>query len=390
MSKIDELIRELCPQGVPYKPLGELALNRDSERKPVTKSGRSAGEYPYFGANGIQDYVAAYIFDGTFLLIGEDGSVANADGSPVLNWAEGKIWVNNHAHVLEELPGGPLLRYLYFYLATIDVSGFVTGGTQKKINQANLNRILVPNPPLEVQKKIVSILDKFAQLEAELEAELEARRKQLEYLSNSEIERALAEPGTRAVALSEVADVFDGVHATPAYTDSGIRFVSVEDIENLYDSRKFISEEDFSKFRKSPEIGDLLMTRIGSIGTCAVVDRDELLAYYVSLALIKPKPGIVNSEYLKILFESPIGIAALRTKSLTHAVPIKINLGDLRSLVIPVPSVSTQDKLVQKILPAQQLVKDLTIGLPAEIAARRKQYEYYRNKLLTFKELEAA
>ncbi len=181
-------IRSLCPSGIQVHPLGDLVINRDSERKPVTRGLRQAGNYPYYGANGIQDYVDSYLFEGTFLLIGEDGSVMRMDGTPVLNWASGQIWVNNHAHVLQESAKGPSLRFLYFFLSTVDVSNFVTGGTQKKINQGNLNKIPVPVPPLEIQAEIVSILDKLDALVNDitigLPAEIAARRKQYEYYRN--------------------------------------------------------------------------------------------------------------------------------------------------------------------------------------------------------------
>jgi type I restriction enzyme S subunit len=84
VSNVFALIAELCPQGVEFKKLGEVVSNLDSQRRPVTRSARKAGEYPYYGANGVQDFVDAYLFDGTFLLLGEDGSVVNRDGSPVL------------------------------------------------------------------------------------------------------------------------------------------------------------------------------------------------------------------------------------------------------------------------------------------------------------------
>ena len=104
MSRLEQLIAELCPGGVEFSSLGIVCEILDNQRKPITKKNRKAGVYPYYGANGIQDYVDNYIFDGTFLLMGEDGSVINKDNSPVLTWATGKIWVNNHAHVLRETP----------------------------------------------------------------------------------------------------------------------------------------------------------------------------------------------------------------------------------------------------------------------------------------------
>ena len=180
---VEKLLANICPDGVEYNDLGEVIDILDSQRKPVTKSDRKPGPYPYYGANGIQDYVAGYIFDGIYLLLGEDGSVINPDGSPILTWATGKIWVNNHAHVLSEKNNGALLRYLYYYLQTVDVSKVVRG-IPPKINQENLRKIRVALPALEVQEQIVSILDRFDTLVNELKsglpAEIALRRKQYE------------------------------------------------------------------------------------------------------------------------------------------------------------------------------------------------------------------
>ena len=160
--------------------IGEICEILDNQRKPVAKDKRKSGIYPYYGANGIQDYVDNYIFDGTFLLIGEDGSVINKDNSPVVNWAVGKIWVNNHAHILKEKPGVANLRYIYYLLQTIDVSDIVAG-TPPKINQQNLRNIKLQIPPLHTQLKVVEILDKFTELQTELQTELKLRKKQYEY-----------------------------------------------------------------------------------------------------------------------------------------------------------------------------------------------------------------
>lgn len=102
MTKLEQLIKELCPDGVKYKALGDVVEILDSQRKPVTKKIANQGFTHTMGQMGIQDYVNDYIFDGTFLLMGEDGSVINKDNTPVLTWATGKIWVNNHAHIMSE------------------------------------------------------------------------------------------------------------------------------------------------------------------------------------------------------------------------------------------------------------------------------------------------
>ena len=127
MSKLDDMIEKLCPEGVEFVKLGDVTNNLDRYRKPVTKKDRKSGIFPYYGANGIQDYVNEFIFEGTFLLVGEDGSVMNKDYSPILTWAEGKIWVNNHAHVLSEKSEIALLRYVYFAMQKVDISSVVRG-----------------------------------------------------------------------------------------------------------------------------------------------------------------------------------------------------------------------------------------------------------------------
>ena len=190
--------------------------------------------------------------------------------------------------------------------------------------------------------------------------------------------------------MGEVSQIFDGTHQTPDYTESGVPFVSVENIGALYLTKKCISARDFDVLYKAkPRAGDLFMTRIGTIGACAVVDRDDPLAYYVTLALIRPNPAEVSARYLKYAIESSAGAKELRKKTLVNAVPIKVNLGDIGKIQFPSPSLAEQERIVATLDAFDALVNDLSIGLPAELAARRKQYEYYRDRLLNFKEAAA-
>ncbi|WP_273405522.1 restriction endonuclease subunit S, partial [Clostridium sp. AF02-29] len=179
MNRVNELIKEYCPDGVEIHCLEDCCNLLDKKRKPITKAFREAGEYPYYGANGIQDYVANYIFDGTFVLVGEDGSVITKSGTPVVTWAEGKIWVNNHAHIIKE-KDGVMLRYLYHYLQTIDVTSLIHGNIPK-LTGGDFKALEIAVPPLEVQREIVHILDSFTLLTAELTAELTARKKQYDF-----------------------------------------------------------------------------------------------------------------------------------------------------------------------------------------------------------------
>lgn len=146
--------------------------------------------------------------------------------------------------------------------------------------------------------------------------------------------------------LNDVADVYDGTHQTPKYTKSGIKFVSVEDIQNLASSEKYISEEAYALYKHKPNKGDVLMTRIGSIGKCAIVSDDAPLAYYVSLALIKPDFSQISSTYLKYYLESAEGQSELRARSLLKAFPMKINLGEIGKIKIVLPSLADQEKFV--------------------------------------------
>ena len=186
--------------------------------------------------------------------------------------------------------------------------------------------------------------------------------------------------------LNEIAEIYDGTHQTPKYIDSGIDFISVENIKDIYNSKKYISIDDYNKYKIKPKLNDIFMTRIGTIGKCTVFNKQKDLAYYVSLALIRPNNNIVDSYYLKYLIESIIGIKELRKRTLVNAVPIKINKDDIGKLVLPIPPLEEQKRIVNILDRFDKLCNNISEGLPAEIEARQKQYEYYREKLLTFKE----
>ena len=252
----------------------------------------------------------------------------------------------------------------------------------------------VPLPPLSIQSEIVHILDSFTLLTAELTAELTARQKQYafyrDYLldfSNEDVTKKIPDidcSQVKTLRLDEVAQIYDGTHQTPNYKDSGIPFISVENIKDIYGSKKYISEEDFNKYKIKPQINDVFMTRIGSIGDCAILDKQADLAYYVSLALIRPNTDIVISKYLKYVIESRFGRKELRKRTLVNAVPIKINKNDIGKIELPLPPLSVQENIVKILDRFDKLNNDMSDGLPAEIEARKKQYEYYRDTLLSF------
>lgn len=160
-------------QGWEIKKLGEVCEILDHLRVPITKKDRREGCYPYYGASGIQDYVDSYIFDGRYLLVGEDGAKwgANDKSAYII---EGKSWVNNHAHILKinECLSDKLVEY---YLVAKDLQEFITGAIVPKLTQQALRNIPIPVPPLPVQEQIVSELDLLSGI-------IEKKREQLKEL----------------------------------------------------------------------------------------------------------------------------------------------------------------------------------------------------------------
>lgn len=144
------------------KKVSEISENLDSKRIPITKNVRKTGQYPYYGASGIVDYVEDYIFDGKFLLVSEDGANLLARTYPIAFIAEGKFWVNNHAHILS-FKDEITMKFVELFFSNLDISPYVTGMAQPKFNQASLNNIEIPLPPLPEQKRIVKELDTLSE-----------------------------------------------------------------------------------------------------------------------------------------------------------------------------------------------------------------------------------
>lgn len=385
MNKLKELINKLCPKGVEYKKLEDCCNILDNERKPVTKSARIKGEYPYYGANGIQDYVSDYIFDGTFVLVGEDGSVINKNGNPVVTWAEGKIWVNNHAHVIKEKEN-VLLRYLYYYIQTINVSVLIHGNIPK-LNQGDFRNLRIAVPPLEVQCEIVHILDDFTLLSAELSAELKARQKQYEFYRKE----LLNNKNTKLYQLKDIIKKSCS-GGTPLkskldyYKNGTIPWLRTQDVRfnEIYEATSFITEiavqETSAKW--IPENCVIVAISGASAGRCAInkfrtTTNQHCLNIEIdnSKALYKYVFYCVCSKYDELI-------------SMKQGARGDLNASKILSLKIPMPSIDEQEKIVNVLERFDKLCNDISEGLPAEIEARQKQYEYYRDKLLTFKELK--
>jgi type I restriction enzyme S subunit len=161
--------------------VGELTINHDAKRIPVKEADRKSGEYPYYGASGIVDWVDQYIFDGEFLLVAEDGENLRSRKTPVAFMAKGKFWVNNHAHIIQGNEKADT-RFLSYLLEGRDISGYLTGSTIPKLSQGSLNAIELEVPEVGEQKAIANILgtlDDKIELNRKTNETLEAMAKAL-------------------------------------------------------------------------------------------------------------------------------------------------------------------------------------------------------------------
>ena len=172
--------------------LDKISTNLDSKRIPITKNVRTSGEYPYYGASGIVDYVADYIFDGDNLLVSEDGANLLARSTPIAFSVSGKYWVNNHAHILH-FENMATRRFVEFYLDNIKLDEYITGAAQPKLNQKALNSIPIPIPKsLDDQAKIVARVESLHEETQRLARLYERKLAALEALKKSLLHQAFS------------------------------------------------------------------------------------------------------------------------------------------------------------------------------------------------------
>lgn len=376
-SHIEKLIHNLCPNGVEYKELGELCIILDSKRKPVSKGLRSKGIYPYYGANGILDYVGDYIFDGTYLLLGEDGSVINEDKSPVLHWAVGKIWVNNHAHVLEEREDVAKLRYLFYVLQTIDVSDIVRG-TPPKINQQNLRGIQLPLPPMPVQEEIVRILDAFANLIENIDTEIKERERQLDCALN-----ALFDCNIPTKTLGEIGGFYRGNGLQKKdFVERGIGCIHYGQIYTKFstsakETLTYVPEQLAKKLLKV-HTGNLIIACTGE----NIEDLCKSVVWMGKEDIVIGGHSVVfrhtqDPLYIAYYFQSPL-FAKQKVKYIIGAKVSDIKAENIAKINIPLPPLAEQRAIAEKL----DTIEAFIANLKEERALRQQQYEYYREYLI--------
>ena len=374
MKYIDKLL-----QGaeVEWTTLGDTRFIEiaNNNRKPVKSSNRTIGNIPYYGANNIQDYVNGYTHNGTYILVAEDGTASVENYS--IQWAVGKFWANNHVHVLRGV-GFIESRFIFHYLRTVNFIPFLTGGERAKLTKRKLQEIpipiLCPNNPtksLEIQRKLVEILDKFTELEAELEAELDCRKRQYEYYRNKLLSfDMLNEGGGKRLnnvtikMLGEIVNIKNGKDwkhlkegSIPIYGSGGIM--------------GYVDKASYNE----PSV---LIPRKGSINNLFYVDKpfwnvDTIFYTVIDKEQILPK--------FLFYFLCNYNIGQLSTNSTRPSLTQSI----LAKIKIPIPPLSEQQRIVSFLDKFDTLTSSISEGLPKEIELSRKQYEYYREQLLSFR-----
>ncbi len=325
----------------------------DSKRKPITKSLRTSGEYPYYGATGIIDYVDNYLFDERLLLVGEDGAKWGA-GEMSAFIIEGKTWVNNHAHVLRVLKDKIIDSYLMYVLNHIDLTAYITGVTVPKLNQEKLKSIEIPLPPIEEQKKIVEELDRYQRI-------IDGARMVIDNWK-PEIEIGKV---TKYVKLREIANVTSSKRIYQSeYVPRGVPFYRSKEIIELSKGKSistelFISQEKFDDLKSKfgcPQKGDILITAVGSIGDVYVVDLEtEFYFKDGNILWLKEVKDSVNPFYLAFVLES---IIKKDINKLAAGVAYKaMTIEKLKEVEIPMVSMEKQLEIVELIKNGKNLIK---------------------------------
>lgn len=346
----------------------------DSMRVPITASNRKKGPYPYYGANGVQDYVADYIFDDELVLLAEDGGNFGSKEKPIAYRVSGKCWINNHAHVLKP-KAGLNVDYLCYSLMFYNTDGLVNGATRQKLTQAIMRKMLIPERNMNEQLIIVEELNKITKILLMRKTELQT----LDNLIKARFVEMFGEPvnnpkGWEMVALGKRCEIITGntpSRAEPENYGEFIEWIKSDNINTpntfLTEAQEYLSEIGFQKCR-FVEAGSLLMTciagSINCIGNVAVTDRR--VAFNQQINAIVPKEDEVFYLYWLMILSKP----AIHS-TINMALKGILSKGQLSEIVFPFPPATLQKQfaafvtqtskskaVVQKALDETQLLFD--------------------------------
>ncbi|SDK49631.1 type I restriction enzyme, S subunit [Pseudomonas delhiensis] len=346
---------DIFPERWDVVPLGEAVTFLDNMRRPVTASDRVAGPYPYYGANGIQGTIDGFIFDEPLLLLAEDGGNFGNPDRDIAYIADGRYWVNNHAHVIR--PKASLdLRFLYRVLQRYDVTPFIKGATRAKLTKGDASLIPIPLPPLPEQKRIAAILDKADAIRRKRQQAIQLADNFLRAVFLEMFGDPVTNPkGWDEYVLNEISDIRSGVTKGKAVkpeesvTRPYMRVANVQDgYLDLADVQRItVSKRDAEKCLLLE--GDILLTEGGDpdklgrghvwcgevegclhqnhIFSVRVNDKERVRPAFLSAIISSPR----GKRYFLKVGKQTTGIATINKSVLSEFVPF-------------VPPVALQDK----------------------------------------------
>ncbi len=412
MSKIGELIEELCPNGIPFKTLNEIGTfvrGAGILKAELSQSGFPVIHYGEIHTKYILSATTLFSFiaepkrnykqvDPNDLIIVTTSEDAAGVGKPLAWLGTETPYVSGETYIFKHSQNAKFLAYLLdsddFQIKKLP---FITGTKVKRIHEKAFLRIQFPIPPIKIQNEIVSFLDKFAELEAELEAEREVRKAQYEF--NRNLLLSFNEGEVPSYSLGEIGQTISGLRGKSKsdFTDGNAPYVSYVDISNNpelnFEVQKLVKVGK-SESQNEIRLGDVLITGSSEtkidVGLTSVVTIEPKIKTYInSFCFIwRPHKEIeILPEFSKHLFRG----REFRDKVIETAngvTRMNISKPKLLAIKIPVPPLKIQRESVEILNNFDTLANDISVGIPAEINARRLQYEYYRNKLLSFRELE--
>ena len=381
MSQIDKLIADLCPEGVEFRTLGDILKIKNGKDHKMLGN----GTIPAYGSGGILRNVDTAAAVGPSVLIPRKGSLGN------IFYVEGPFWIVDTIFRTEIDTSKIYPKYLYHQLLTMRLGEMNQAGGVPSQTQKALSLLKVPVPPLEVQREIVRVLDKFTQLEAELEAELEARCRQYEYYRDQLLTFSKEATFPR-LPLGEVALIVRGASPRPirkflTSDKSGVPWIKIGDVaaaeKYITTTTERITEAGAAKSRRvSP--GDFVLSNSMSFGRPFIM-KIEGCVHDGWLVISNFDKSFIPDFLYHLLRSQPIQEEFVRRAGSGGAVS-NLNSDTVKALTVPIPPLQEQRRIVSILDKFDSLVNDLSVGLPAELAARRKQYEYYRDQLLIFEE----
>ena len=409
MSKIDDLIKRLCTNGVEYKKFGYVAkyIRGVTYNKSQEALSQSTSNWKILRANNITLQTNTLNFEDVKevkpCVKVKDEQILKKDDILICAGSGSKQHIGKVAYITEDIEysfGGFMAvircsneikpRYLFHLLTSELFSKYLevslNSTTINNLNIKIMNDFEFPVPPIEIQQEIVRILDNFTNLTAELQAELQARKEQYEYYRNNLLTFDKDNPDVRWMKMGEIAKFTYG-YTDKAKAEGDLRFIRISDILdngclNPEDAKYVSSSKETDTYLLKK--GDLLMARTGAtFGKTLYVESDEPAVYASFLIKITLPSDLINSRYYWHFSKSSL-YWMQANKYVSRGGQQQFNANALGRVIIPIPTLQEQERIVSILDKFEALVNDLSTGLPAEIAALQEQYEYYRNKLLTF------